>query len=191
MLPRTAYAFWVLMPRLRILSIMAFTVLLMGCQYNPFAHRFLKRKPSLDEVIGTYSLVEVYVDMVESGLNEKIRDRSPKPTIVLRADGTASLKTFPIFRETEEGFDYSFEGFEDIETRWEISPVGGVSSGGDKSTTVYGLSFDFPESKSFFRWPTFTGDKIVDGMIFTLYDGDQGQILGYKKQSNLKIKVER
>ena len=56
---------------------------------------------------------------------------------------------------------------------------------------MYGLSFDFPESKSFFRWPTFTGDKIVDGMIFTLYDGDQGQILDYKKQSNLKIKVER
>lgn len=162
---------------------MAVTIALVGCQYNPFAHRFLKREPSVKEVVGTYSLVEVYVDMVENGLNEKIRARTPKPIITLRSDGTAFLQSFPVFRETEVSFDYRFDGFEDIETRWEISPVGGVSSGGEDSTTVYGLSFDFPESKSSFRWPTFTGDKRVDGMIFTLYDGDQGQILGYTKQT--------
>jgi hypothetical protein len=161
----------------------AVAIALASCQYNPFAHRFLKREPSVDEVVGTYSLEKVYVDMVENGLNEKIRARTPKPMITLRSDGSALLRSFPVFRETEEGFDYRFEGFEDIETRWEISPVGGVSSGGGDSTTVYGLSFSLPDSKGFLRWPTFTGDKTVDGMIFTLYDGDQGQILGYTKQT--------
>ena len=165
----------------------AVAIALASCQYNPFAQRFMKREPSEDEVVGNYSLEEVYVDMVENGLNEKIRARTPKPIITLRPDGSALLRSFPVFRETDEGFDYRFEGFEDIETRWEIIPVGGVSSGGGDSTTVYGLSFSLPDSKGFLRWPTFTGDKTVDGMIFTLYDGDQGQILGYTKQTGEQV----
>ncbi len=156
---------------------------LAGCQYNPFAHRFLKREPSMEEVAGIYELKEVYVDMVESGLNEKIRAKTPSPTIELRADGSASLRSFPVFRQTVQGFEYTFEGFEDLETRWHILPTGCVSSGSDDATTVYGIAFDFPESKNFEHSPTLTGDKSVDGMIFTLYDGDQGQILGFIKQT--------
>lgn len=163
------------------IPVVLLSIVVSGCQYNPFAHRFLKREPSVEEVVGTYSLEEVYVDMVEAGLNEKIRARSPKPTIVLRSDGVALLRSFPIFNNTDQGFDYEFIGFEDVETRWKVLPVGSVSSGGDDSTTVYGLSLDLPESRLDFRWPTFTGEQAVDGLIFTLYDGDQGQILGYKK----------
>lgn len=156
---------------------------LAGCQYNPFAHRFLKREPSMEQVAGIYALKEVYVDMVESGLSEKIRTKSPSPTIELRADGSASLRSFPVFRQTAQEFEYTFEGFEDLETRWHILPTGCVSSGSDDATTVYGISFDFAKGKNFEQWPTLTGDKTVDGMIFTLYDGDQGQILGFIKQT--------
>jgi hypothetical protein len=155
---------------------------LAGCQYNPFAHRFLKREPSMNEVAGIYELKEAYVDMVESGLNEKIRAKIPRPRIELRADGSASLRSFPVFRQTAEGFEYTFEGFEDLETRCLIQPAGCVSSGNHEATTVYGISFDFPEGKNFEHSPTLTGDKSVDGMIFTLYDGDQGQILGFIRQ---------
>jgi len=165
-------------------SVAAMLILILtGCQYNPFAHRFLKREPTMEEVAGTYALKEVYVDMVESGLNEKIRANSPKPTIELRADGSASLRSFPVFRRTADGFEYTFEGFEDLETRWHILPTGCVSSGSDDATTVYGISFDFAKDKNFEHSPTLTGDKSVDGMIFTLYDGDQGQILGFIKQT--------
>jgi len=154
-----------------------------GCQYNPFAHRFLTREPSPDEVVGQYSLTEVYVDMVESGLSERIRGASSTPTITLHPDGTAILSGFPFFKEQEHTFDYKFTGFEDITARWEISSVGGVSSGGDDYKKVYGLRLILSDGRVLFDSPSLTGDKKVDGLIFTLYDGDQGQILGYKKEN--------
>ncbi|MCB1095381.1 MAG: hypothetical protein KDN22_07345 [Verrucomicrobiae bacterium] len=164
----------------RLLAI-TILVLLAGCQYNPFAHRFLTREPSKNEVVGQYSLTEVYVDMVDSGLSERIRAASTTPTITLHPNGTAILSGFPFFEEQENSFDYKFTGFEDLTASWEISSVGGVSSGGDDYKTVYGLRLIFPDGRLLFDSPSLTGDKTVDGLIFTLYDGDQGQILGYKK----------
>jgi hypothetical protein len=133
------------------------------------------------EVVGSYELKEVYVDMIESGLNEKISAKKPRSMIELRADGSAVLRSFPIIQATGDGFDYAFQAFEDIEARWLIEPAGSVSSGRGEPTTVYGITFSHEPMKAQ-RWATFTGGKEVTGMIFTFYDGDQGQILGFTKQ---------
>jgi hypothetical protein len=155
----------------------------MGCQYNPFAHRFMTREPTTAEAVGTYDLTEVYVDMVEPGLSEKIRSSEAKSSVLLRADGTASLVNFPLFEESTNRFNYRFRGFQSIEARWKVTSVGSVSSGGDDLKTVYGIDFMLSDSKKLFDWPTFTGKEAVDGLILTLYDGDQGQILGFKKRT--------
>jgi len=169
---------------LRFLRSIFFLLLfvLLGCQHNPFAHRFLTHEPTVEEVVGTYCLEEVYVDMVEDGLSAKIRAHDSKPTIILRSDGSVVMQAFPVFREKEQGFDYTFVGFEDLVGRWKITPTGTVSSGGDDLATVYGIFMELPEEIGCMRWSNLTGAKNVDGMIFTLYDGDQGQILGYKKK---------
>lgn len=156
-------------------------LLTVACQYNPFAHRFLTREPSPDEVVGTYALHEVYVDMVEAGLSERIRKASPPPSITLHANGTAVLKQFPLFEELDDSFDYKFIDFEDLDARWEISSAGSVSSGGDDLKTAYGLRLTLSDGRSLLDPPTLTGETEVDGLIFTFYDGDQGQILGYQK----------
>lgn len=161
------------------------TILLLfaGCQYNPFAHRFLTREPSKNEVVGHYTLTEVYVDMVESGLSERIRASSKEPTITLNPDGTAILSAFPFFKAQEKAFDYEFVGLEDLTASWQISSVGGVSPGGNDYKTVYGLRLVLPDGTVLFDSPSLTGDEMVDGLIFTLYDGDQGQVLGFKKKN--------
>jgi hypothetical protein len=171
------------MSRLFSIPLFLMLILAVGCQYNPFAHRFMTREPTTAEAVGTYDLTEVYVDMVEAGLNEKIRKSDAKSSILLRADGTASLVNFPFFEEGTNTFDYRFKGFQSIEARWKITSVGSVSSGGDDLKTVYGIDFTLSDSRKLFDWPTFSGKDSVDGMIFTLYDGDQGQILGFKKRS--------
>ena len=104
--------------------------------------------------------------MVNPSLNDRILSTSPKPIITLRAD---------------TGFDYAFKGFEDINAHWKISAVGSVSFGADDTKTVYGVLFTLPDGGVLFDSPTLTGNTTVDGLIFTLYDGDQGQILGYQK----------
>ena len=123
------------------------------------------------------------MDVVQSGLSDRIRAAINKPTITLRSDGTATLASFPFFEELENKFDYKFKGFEDIIARWEIAPMGGVSSRADDYRTIYGLLLILPDGRSSFDSPSLTGNEKVVGMIFTLYDGDQGQILGYKKSN--------
>ncbi len=152
-----------------------------GCQYNPFALRFLKREPSVSEASGTYVLKEVYVDMVDSSLSEKIRIHRPIPKIILQADGEAEFSDFPLFKQSGT-FDYSFTGYMNFKARWTITSAGTVSSGGSDTYTVYGISIAPTDMTQPVDSATFTGKKTPDGMIFTLYDGDQGQILGFQKQ---------
>ena len=156
-------------------------LLVAGCQYNPFAHRFLTKEPTSEEVIGEYQLKEVYVDMVDPNLGDRIRAAKPTPTITLHRDGNATLVNFPFFEELDRTFDYNFKGLENLDARCEISMVGSVSSGGNHSKKVYGILLTLTDGRSLFDSPSLTGKNSVDGMIFTLYDGDQGQILGYTK----------
>lgn len=118
--------------------------------------------------------------MIQAGLDKTIRDHQPTPTIILRDDGTATLTDFPLFTEKEDAFDYEWSGFQSLEARWEMIPAGVVASSVDGPTTsVFGVLFsecDPPLDSS-----TFTGEETIDGMIFTFYDGDQGQILGFRK----------
>lgn len=158
-------------------------ILAVGCQYNPFAHRFMTREPTTAEAAGTYDLAEVFVDIIEAGLSEKIRNSKVKSSILLHVDGTASLVNFPFFEEGTNAFDYRFDGVKTINGRWAITSAGSVSSGGDDIKTVYGIKFSFTDSRELFDQPTLTGRDSVDGMIFTLGDGDEGQILGFKKRN--------
>lgn len=155
-------------------------MLCVSCQSNPFAHRFLKKEPALHEALGTYELTEAYVSMIQTDLDKAIRDHQPIPSIILRDDGTATLTDFPVFTQKEDSFDYDWSGFQSMEARWEMIPTGAVSSSANgTATTVFGVRFT--ESSVVIDSPTFTGEETIDGMIFTFYDGDQGQILGFKK----------
>ena len=156
-------------------------ILAVGCQYNPHAHRFSTHKPAIEEAAGTYVLADVFVDSVKAGLNKEIGGYAATSQIVLRNDGTARLIRFPVFL-APDSFHYTYQGPEDLEARWAIDSTGTVSSGGDHSKTIYGIHFTFPDGRALFDNPTFTGSPRVDGMIFTLGDPDQGEILGFRKQ---------
>jgi hypothetical protein len=169
-----------LMKRLHCIVLSLWTFAVIGCQYNPFAHRFLKKEPTIEEASGTYHLKEVYVDMVKSGLSETISAHQPQPEIILRPDGSADLQNFPLFVETKD-FNYEFSDFVTLKARWTISPTGAVSSG-DSASAVYGVSLEPVGSDLKIDSANFTGQESPDGMIFTLYDGDQGQILGFEKR---------
>jgi hypothetical protein len=117
-------------------------ILAVGC--------FMTREPTTAEAVGTYDLTEVYIDMVETGLSEKIRNSEAKSSILLYADGTSSLVNFPFFEEGAKTFEYRFKRFQSIDARWTITSVGSVSSGGNDSKTVYGIEFTLTDSRKLF-----------------------------------------
>jgi hypothetical protein len=169
------------MKRWTALCLSSALILVAGCQYNPHAHRFTKHKPAIAEAAGTYVLDEVFVDSVKVGLGKEIQNYAATSQIVLRHDGTARFVRFPVFRSPDD-LHYTYQGPEDFEARWSVSPSGSVSSGGDDSQSVYGIQFTFDDGRTLFDTPTFTGSPRVDGMIFTISDPDMGEILGFRKR---------
>jgi hypothetical protein len=155
-----------------------------GCESNDFARRLLKRKPTAEEASGTYVLAVVNVDQVEAGLSQKITTQQPPPTIELKADGTAEVHDFPMFSDSGN-YNYRFAGFTSFKAGWRILPVGNVSSDGN-SADVFGITMDSTDSadtKQKLEALSFTGKSTPDGLVFTLYDGSQGQILEFAKQA--------
>lgn len=156
--------------------------LLAACPSNPYAHRFLTSEPANQDVLGEYKLKEIYLDLIEPGLSDRIRDFTQNSSITLHPDGNATLVDFPFF-DVVNTFEYKFKGMENLKAVWEIVPAGGMSSnsGSDDYRIVYGIRFTLLDGRELFDQPSLTGDGDADGMIFTLEDGDWGQILGYSK----------
>jgi hypothetical protein len=115
---------------------------LVACPCDPFAHRYLTREPTVDKVVGEYDLKEIYLDLIESGLSDRIRDSARGSSIILKDDGTALLNFFPVLEEVGI-FRHEFKGLNNLKTFWRIQTLGGMSSNSaaDDYQSVYGLRF--------------------------------------------------
>jgi len=103
---------------------------LVACPSDPFAPGYLTREPTFDEVVGEYELKEIHVDLIESGLSDRIRDSARGSSIVLKVDGTALLTKFPVLEEVGS-FRYEFKGLKNLKGKCKVAKLGNVSSGED------------------------------------------------------------
>ena len=152
---------------------------MVACSSDPFAHRYLTREPTVQEVVGEYELKEIYLNLLESGLSDRIRDSARGSSIVLKGDGTAILTKFPVLEEVGT-FRYEFKGLKNIKAEWKVAKLGNVSSGGDDLRAIYGVRFILPGQNFSAR---LSGQDRIEGMTFGFSDPDLGQILGFSKDS--------
>ncbi len=66
-------------------------MLVMRCQYDPFAHEFTHVKPSASEMVGSYVLDRQSAEM----LARVYRVSAPRATLVLSNDGTFVVTQAP------------------------------------------------------------------------------------------------
>ena len=152
-------------------------LLWVACPADPFAHRYLTREPTVEEVVGEYELKEIYLDLIEFGLSDRIRDSTRGASIVLKGDGTAILTQFPVIEEVGT-FRYEFKGLKNLKGKWKVAKLGNVSSGEDELRAIYGVRFILPRLN---LSASLSGQDRVEGMIFGFSDPDEGQILGFSK----------
>ena len=153
-------------------------LLWVACPSDPFAHRYLTREPTVEEVVGDYELKEIHLDLIEFGLSDRIRNSVWESSIVLRGDGTALLTKFPVLEKVET-FRYEFKGLKNLKGKWKVAKLGNVSSGEDDLRAIYGVRFILPRQNFSAR---LSGQDRVEGMIFGFSDPDEGQILGFSKE---------
>ena len=127
--------------------------------------------------MGEYELKEIYLDLIESGLSDRIRDSARWSSIVLKGDGTAILTNFPVLEKVET-FRYEFKGLKNFRGEWKVAKLGNVSSVEDDLRAIYGVRFILPGQN---LSASLSEQDQVEGMIFGFSDPDEGQILGFSK----------
>jgi len=144
--------------------------LIVGCQYDPYAHLFTTEKPQSADVVGRYSLTKQTV--VAGGLSAM---KGQSCCVELRADGTFTAANVPPWDGDSPGTTF-FDELRSGTGTWRIDNVGSVDDGHGPLKTHWGIHLDV-DSHVRLRSAGLTGKKPPYGLIFTLGDPDSGMVM--------------
>ena len=144
-------------------------VLLLGCQYDPYAHTFTTEKPQTNDVVGRYVLNGQTI--VSGGLSAM---QGRNCFVELAADGTFVATNVPPFVFGAPPIT-SLSSLVSGAGTWRLESVGGVDSGTGNIKTHWGVRLESQPIQ--FDAPGFTGDKPPYGLIFTIGDPDSGTVM--------------
>jgi len=154
---------------MRIVLLLALTLLVSGCQYDPHAHLYTMARPQTADVVGRYALVSqtVTTDGI-SALDGKLS------VVELRTDGTFSASNvppYPLFGSPDAGV---LKSLVSAAGSWRVGKVGSVDDGGSLKTH-WGI---YPESGTVrLQSAGLTGQKAPFGLVFTVGDPDSGHAM--------------
>lgn len=149
------------------------SVLLVGCQYDPYAHRFTTVKPKGADVAGSYSLTQQTI--TRDGLSV-LRGQSCQ--LDLRANGSFALTNYPTWSEAFSATNGQLVGLISTTGRWSCATVGTVSDG-RTSKEHWGVVFS--ESGQKLESLSLTGQAPPYGLIMTHGDPDAGTVMIFKR----------
>ena len=154
-------------------------LLVVGCQFDPYADTYITHQPTHVETVGEYVLTEIQMEYYSPGIASKVKNLSSPPRIVLKDDGHFEAFDFPCFSK-EDPFSYHFDSFRQLSGKWEIQRAGSVDDGSGNIKPTYGLELtDLPIHLD---GPTLSGSKHVDGLVFGYGDPDEGNAIIFTKK---------
>jgi len=155
---------------MKLPALLIFAILiLMSCQYAPYADDETTKKPIWNDVIGAYKFEKQTVT------NDLSDYTTSKSIITLNTDSTFKAVSLPNFSGTS---DFYYQGNISAKGRWNIEIVGGVSKW--KGTeSVWGLQLTslIPNLQSM----SFMGDKPPYKLLVTYGDPDGGAVMIFSK----------
>ncbi|MCO5045269.1 MAG: hypothetical protein J5I99_10760 [Verrucomicrobia bacterium] len=155
-------------------AILAVTPLLLGCQYNPYAHLFTTTQPKQEHVAGSYSLTQQTI--APGGLSLLQGQRC---VLELRGDGTFSIMNYPTWSEAFSPTNGQLVASISATGRWSCDTVGVVSDG-RKSQRYWGVQFSDADTQ--LDPLTLTGKTPPYGLIMTYGDPDSGTVMIFEKK---------
>jgi len=156
------------------------TLLLAGCQVDPYYDAYTRKKPNNPDIVGTYILTgQTLNDQSVSNLRTKAGVTASPQTLVIRSDGTFVATNIPQWSEGVPG-DWSIKNFKSGSGKWKLDGGGGVDS-------RWGLDF----SSSNIKLPNIDGmgtcllgEKPPYQILLNLArDPDQDEAMTFEKQN--------
>jgi hypothetical protein len=154
-------------------AILALT-LLVGCQYNPYAHLFTTTQPKQEDVAGSYLLTQQTI--TPGGWGSL---KGQQCVLELRGDGTFSVTNYPTWTEAFSPTSGLFVAFISTTGRWSCDTVGTVSDG-RTSQSYWGVRFSDADTQ--LDSLALTGKTPPYGLIMTYGDPDSGTVMIFEKR---------
>ena len=156
---------------MRFLCIAITALLMIGCQYDPYAHLYTTERPKDTDVAGIYNLAEQ--TLTRNGLSF-LQDKNC--SIDLRADHTFVATNFPDWRETQP-VEYFLDGLHTRNGTWQIESVGSIDDGSRPLKTHWGIRLNTNDTN---LWCAgLTSKKPPYGFIFGYGDPDSGTVMQF------------
>ena len=154
-------------------AILALT-LLVGCQYNPYAHLFTTTQPKQEDVAGSYLLTQQTIKPGGLGFLQ-----GQQCVLELRGDGTFNVTNYPTWTEAFSPTNGQFVASITTTGRWTCDTVGTVSDG-TTSQSYWGVRFSDADTQ--FDSLALTGKTAPYGLIMTYGDPDSGAVMIFEKK---------
>jgi hypothetical protein len=151
---------------MRTLLCLAVTLVLHGCQYNPYAHTFTTEKPNSGDVVGRYLLKDQTI--VPGGVSAM---RGRPCEVVLAGDGSFTATNVPPPFEFGTPAITSLDSLVSGSGTWRFEILGTV----DDTKDHWGIRLGSLEKP--LTYAGLTGDKRPYGLIFTVGDPDAGTVM--------------
>lgn len=147
-----------------------------GCQYDPFAHRYTTVKPKEADLFGTYLLD---IQTADHEISE-FRDSTGGivfPMIKLNTDGSFEAENLPVFES--ESMGATFMGLVSVNGSWIVSTVGSIDNGSDNLKKHWGIYM--PDLPRELRSAGLINNEPPYEIIFGVGDPDAGEAMVFKR----------
>jgi hypothetical protein len=157
-----------------LFSIFVITLLVAGCQYDPYAHLLTTSEPKQEDVVGSYELTQ---QNIVSGDLEFLQGR--RCVLDLHSDGTFSITNYPFWSEAFSMTNSKLKSFISQTGRWSCAEVGGVSDG---KTYKRNWGIQFSNTTTNLDSLALTGQAPPYGLIMTYGDPDSGTVMIFERK---------
>ena len=149
-------------------------MLLVGCQYNPYARLFTTTQPKQEDIAVSYLLTQQTI--TPGGLGVL---KGQQCVLDLRGDGTFSVTNYPIWTEAFSPTNGQFVASISATGRWSCDTVGTVSDG-STSQSYWGVRLS--DAGTQLGSLALTGKTPPYGLIMTYGDPDNGTVMIFERR---------
>ncbi len=150
--------------------------ILISCQYDPYAHKYLTEEPNESELVGTYVFENQTVNYEILEFKNSETKKTVIPKIKIKQNGTYQVINFPVF----ENWNPTYSGLITNSGKWNKATVGSTSSGTDELKSIWGIYLnELPEES---QNAILMNKKHPFKLLFGYGDPDEGNVMIFKKE---------
>ncbi len=160
----------------KIFGFLIILILIVSCQYDPYAHKYVTEEPNESEFIGIYIFENQTIDYKITEFRNSETNDIVIPKIEIKKNGTYLVVNFPVF----ENWNPTYTGVITNSGKWNKTTVGSTSDGMGELKSIWGINLNgLPEES---QNAILMNKMPPHDILFGFGDPDEGNVMIFKKE---------